>query len=73
VLVSANSGLRVADLAAMGVRRVSVGSSLARAAWTGFIRAAKLIAEDRSFAGFDGLTPYGELNEFFRKNYVAKE
>jgi 2-methylisocitrate lyase-like PEP mutase family enzyme len=73
VLVSANSGLRVADLAAMGVRRVSVGSSLARAAWTGFIRAAKLIAEDGSFAGFDGLTPYGELNEFFRKNSAAKE
>ena len=68
VLMSANTGLRVADVAAMGVRRISVGSSLARAAWTGFIHAAKLIAEEGSFTGFDGLTPYGELNEFFRKD-----
>jgi 2-methylisocitrate lyase-like PEP mutase family enzyme len=67
VLMHANAGLRVADLAEMGVRRISVGSSLARAAWAGFIRAAKLIAEQGSFAGFDRLTPGAELNEFFRK------
>ncbi len=66
VLMSANTGLKVSDLAAMGVRRVSLGSSLARAAWTGFIRAAKLIAEDGSFAGLDGITPFPELNGFFR-------
>ncbi len=68
VLMSADIGLRVADLAVMGVRRISVGSSLARKAWTGFIRAAKLIADEGSFAGFDGLTPYAELNEFFKKD-----
>ncbi|HEX3470480.1 MAG TPA: isocitrate lyase/phosphoenolpyruvate mutase family protein [Silvibacterium sp.] len=68
VLMSANTGLRMADLAALGVRRISVGSSLARAAWTGFIRAAKLIAEEGNFAGFEGLTPGAELNEFFRKD-----
>jgi len=66
VLMSANTGLKVSDLAEMGVRRVSLGSSLARAAWTGFIRAAKLIAEDGSFAGLDGITPFPELNGFFR-------
>jgi 2-methylisocitrate lyase-like PEP mutase family enzyme len=44
VLMSSNTGLKVSDLAALGVRRVSVGSSLARAAWTGFIRAARLMA-----------------------------
>jgi 2-methylisocitrate lyase-like PEP mutase family enzyme len=71
VLMSANIGMRFADLAEMGVRRVSVGSSLARAAWTGFIRAAKLIVEEGSFAGFDGLTPYAELNEFFKKQGVG--
>jgi 2-methylisocitrate lyase-like PEP mutase family enzyme len=65
VLISADIGLRVVDLATMGVRRISVGSSLARAAWTGFIHAAKLIAEVGSFAGFEGLAPYAELNEFF--------
>ena len=66
VLMSANTGLRVADVAALGARRISVGSSLARAAWTGFIRAAKAIAAEGSFEGFDGLVPYAELNELFR-------
>src|SRR5262249_33028189 len=41
VLVSRNIGLTVGDLADLGVRRVSVGSSLARAAWTGVMRAAQ--------------------------------
>jgi 2-methylisocitrate lyase-like PEP mutase family enzyme len=66
VNVLATAGLTVGDLAELGVRRVSVGSSLARAAWTGFIRAAKLIAEEGSFAGLDGTVPYSELNQFFR-------
>jgi 2-methylisocitrate lyase-like PEP mutase family enzyme len=65
VLMSSNTGLRVPDLAEMGVRRISVGSSLARAAWTGFIRAAKDIAEKGSFAGFEGSVPFAELNGFF--------
>ncbi len=68
VLMSANTGLKVSDLAAMGVRRISVGSSLARAAWGGFIRAAKAIAEEGSFAGFDDCAPFGELNGFFRED-----
>jgi 2-methylisocitrate lyase-like PEP mutase family enzyme len=66
VLVSANTGLRVADLAELGVRRVSVGSALARAAWAGFIRAAKQIAEGGSFAGLDGATAFAELNALFQ-------
>ena len=65
-VLSMDTSLRVADLAAMGARRISVGSSLARAAWTGFIRAAKAIADEGSFAGFDGSVPYAELNGFFR-------
>jgi len=71
VLMSADKGLRVADLAELGVRRISVGSSLARAAWTGFIRAAKTIAEDGSFTGFGGSVPYDELNNFFRSTQPA--
>jgi len=66
VLMGANTGLRVSDVAEMGVRRISVGSSMARAAWGGFIHAAKLIAEDGSFAGFDNLPPYADLNGIFR-------
>ncbi len=66
ILMSSDLGLRVSDLAEMGVRRISVGSSLARAAWTGFIRAAREIAEKGSFGAFNGLTSYSELNGFFQ-------
>lgn len=72
VLMGANTGLKVADLAEMGVRRISVGSSLARAAWTGFIRAAKAIAQDGSFVGFDGLVAGKELDSFFRDDLKAR-
>jgi 2-methylisocitrate lyase-like PEP mutase family enzyme len=68
VLLSSNTGLKVADLAALGVRRVSIGSALARAAWTGFIRAAKEIAERGTTTAFDGITPYAELNNFFEQD-----
>ena len=76
VLMGANTGLTLADLAEMGVRRVSVGAALARSAWTGFIRAAKTIAQDGSFEGFEGLITGAELNNFFRddlkKRVVAR-
>jgi 2-methylisocitrate lyase-like PEP mutase family enzyme len=65
VLVSSNIGLRVSDLADLGVRRISVGSALARAAWTGFIRAATKIAREGSFEGLEGLTSFDELNSLF--------
>jgi 2-methylisocitrate lyase-like PEP mutase family enzyme len=66
IIMFANTGVRVADLAEMGVRRVSVGSSLARVAWGAFIRAAKGIAQQGSFAGFDDCVPFAEINGFFR-------
>jgi 2-methylisocitrate lyase-like PEP mutase family enzyme len=72
VLMSSDMGLRVSDLAAMGVRRISVGSSLARSAWTGFVRAAKEIAEQGSFGGFRELIPYSELNDFFKADRLRK-
>ena len=43
VLVVRDSGLSVADIAALGVRRISVGGALALAAWTGFTRAAQML------------------------------
>jgi 2-methylisocitrate lyase-like PEP mutase family enzyme len=67
VLMSANVGLRLADLAALGVRRVSVGSALSRMAWTGFIAAATAMAKEGSFAGLEGGVPFAELNDFFRQ------
>ena len=50
------------------MRRVSVGSALARAAWSAFIRAAKTIAEEGAFTGFDGSISFAELNGFFRED-----
>jgi 2-methylisocitrate lyase-like PEP mutase family enzyme len=68
ILMISNSGLTVSDLAAMGVRRISVGSALARAAWSGFIQAAKALAEEGSFADSAGSVSFAELNEFFRED-----
>ena len=66
VLISGPDELTIKEVAALGVRRVSVGGSLARAAWAGFVRAAKELAQNESFEGFTGATPHGELNKFFR-------
>ena len=66
ILMSRNTGLTVQDLAELGVRRISVGSSLSRAAWTAFMHAAEAIAKQGSFSGFDDLIPYAEINGFFR-------
>ena len=71
ILMHANLGITVSEVAEMGARRISVGSALARAAWGGFIRAAKAIAEQGVFTGFDGLPPGVELNELFKKHHTA--
>jgi 2-methylisocitrate lyase-like PEP mutase family enzyme len=67
LLISAPGGLTMRDARELGVRRVSVGSGLARAAWGGFIGAAKQLADAGTFDGFAGATPHGELQEFFGK------
>ena len=59
-------GLTMSDAAALGVRRVSVGGALARAAWGGFMRVAKQLAEDGRFDGFMDAAPHDELQGFFR-------
>ena len=66
VLISGPGGLTMEDVAELGVRRVSLGGALARAAWGGFLRAARDLAERGSFDGLSDATPHGELNNFFR-------
>lgn len=66
LLVGAAGELTMQDIAELGVRRVSVGGGLARAAWGGFIRAARTLAEQGRFDGFADAAPGGELNAFFR-------
>jgi 2-methylisocitrate lyase-like PEP mutase family enzyme len=55
----------VAALAAIGVRRISVGGALARAAWTGFLAAAQEIAEHGTFGALRGAIGGAELNARF--------
>ncbi len=66
LLVGWASDLTLADIAALGVRRVSVGGALAGAAWHAFMGAARLVAEEGSFDGFVN-APGGELNQLFGK------
>ena len=66
VLISAPGGLTIAQALALGVRRISVGGALARAAWGGFMRAAETLAKHGTFEGFTDATPHGALNDFFR-------
>jgi 2-methylisocitrate lyase-like PEP mutase family enzyme len=67
VIVAWNTDLTVSDLAALGARRISVGSGLSRAAWTGFISAATTIVKDGRFTGFEGLVPGTQINELFKR------
>jgi 2-methylisocitrate lyase-like PEP mutase family enzyme len=68
LLVGFNADLTMAKIAALGVRRVSVGGALARAAWGGFMRAAKLIVEEGKFDGFADAASGKALNTIFRGN-----
>jgi len=47
--------ITVAEAAALGVRRISVGGTLARTAWAGFLEAATEIAEAGTFTRFERL------------------
>ena len=66
VLIGWNSELTVEALAELGVRRISVGGALARAAWGGFIDAARRMIEQGRFDGFGGTPSGAELNELMR-------
>ena len=73
LLVVRDIGLRVEEIAALGVRRISVGGALALAAWTGFMRAAEALRSNGSFAGLAGLVPYAEINGFFAADFPGHQ
>ena len=73
VLVGGATGQTINDLAALGVRRVSVGGALARAAWGGFMQAAKVLSETGCFEWFKDTAPHNALNDFFRKDRAVRE
>ena len=59
-------GLSVAEAADLGVRRISVGGSMARTAWAGFMRAAREIAEQGTFSELGNGYSGAELNKMFK-------
>lgn len=61
----------VAELREAGVRRISVGGALARAAWTGFFAAAREIAEHGTFTNLAAAMPGDRLNEAFAEGTPA--
>src|SRR5258705_10075107 len=73
VLVVRDCGLSVADIAALGVRRISVGGAFALAALTRFLHAAPKVKSEGSFAGFASLVSYTDINGFFGTDYRTRQ
>lgn len=57
----------VEEMRSIGVRRISVGGALARAAWGGFLEAAREIATEGTFRALAGAVPFAELNSRFSR------
>jgi len=55
----------VAELAELGVRRISLGSALARTAWAGFLTAANEMAQSGTFTSFEHAMPFADINRMF--------
>jgi 2-methylisocitrate lyase-like PEP mutase family enzyme len=72
LLLSAAIGFTVADIAAMGVRRISLGGTLARVAMHAFVRSAREIAEHGKFDSFAGVMSNADLNAFFNKDKARR-
>jgi 2-methylisocitrate lyase-like PEP mutase family enzyme len=68
LLMSTANGLTVKDIAGMGVRRISIGGTLARVAMHAFLKSAREIAEHGKFDSFAGVMPNAELNKFFHED-----
>ncbi|GAB7521512.1 isocitrate lyase/PEP mutase family protein [Paraburkholderia sp. 2C] len=66
LLIGGNSGLTLRAVEALGVRRISTGGGLARAAWGGLMRAAQGLAEGR-FEGFPDAPGGGDINGLFKR------
>ena len=72
VLMGAALGLTVADLTAMGARRISVGGAMARIAWGAFMRIAKEIATEGKFDSFAQAAAHADLQSFFQEDAMKK-
>jgi 2-methylisocitrate lyase-like PEP mutase family enzyme len=72
-LMSSATNFAVDDLAQMGVRRISLGGTLSRVAWTAVSKAVRLITEEGRFDLLSGAMPNAELNAFFREDAKRRQ
>jgi 2-methylisocitrate lyase-like PEP mutase family enzyme len=73
LLMSFAGGFSVDDIAGMGVRRISVGGTMARVAMDAFMKSARAIANDGSFESFAGVVSNAELNAFFADSAAKRK
>ena len=66
LLVAGPTALSLQDIAALGVRRVSLGGALARAAWAGLMQATQPIVQDGRFDGLQQAASGAALNALFQ-------
>lgn len=67
MLCGSATGMTVAELEKLGVRRISVGGALARVAMDSFLRVAQQIAQEGRFDGFDGIIGGAQLDRRFAR------
>jgi 2-methylisocitrate lyase-like PEP mutase family enzyme len=60
------ANLSVAELSELGVKRISIGSAFARAAYGAFLRGAREVAQTGTFGFAADAVPFREINEMFR-------
>lgn len=71
VLAADPLGMSVTQLAELGVRRISIGSALARVAWQAFMSSATEIVERGTFTELATAAPFAKLNELFDSSPIA--
>lgn len=68
LLMPGNLGFTVAEIEAMGVRRISTGGTLARVGWGAVMKSAKQIMTEGKFDTFSDVAPHADLNAFLRED-----
>ncbi|MEO6525192.1 MAG: isocitrate lyase/phosphoenolpyruvate mutase family protein [Gemmatimonadaceae bacterium] len=66
-VIALSDATSVASLSKLGVRRISVGSGLARTALSGFLESAREIAEHGTFSGIARAGPFAKMNAIFEE------
>ena len=73
LLVVSDTGLRADDIAALGVRRISIGGAFAPVAWNGLMSCAETLKSDGSCGELANVASYADLNGFLNEDFRARE